>query len=65
MSVTLYRAQLANGTTKRVRVDTIPLGFVVEGDRYILGVSVAEAVAAYGRSRGWDVVGVTAPPGAR
>jgi hypothetical protein len=36
----------------------------VEGDRYPLDVPVAEAVAAHGRSRGWAVVAVSAPPGA-
>ena len=62
MSASLYRAHLVDGTTKRVKVTTLPGALYVEGDRYTC--DAAEAVAAYGRSRGWVVVGVTAP-GAR
>lgn len=63
MTAVLYRAHLVDGTTKRVKVTTMPTAVYVEGDRYTC--DPAEAVAAYGRSRGWTVVGVTAPQGAR
>lgn len=59
MSAVLYRARLANGDTKRVKVTTLPGTVYVEGDRYTC--DAAEAVAAYGRSRGWVVVAVTPP----
>ncbi len=63
MSAQLYRATLVNGDVKRVKVTTLPGALYVEGDRYTC--DAAEAVAAYGRSRGWVVVAVTAPMGAR
>ena len=59
----LYRAHLADGGVRRVKVIDAGHCRYVEGDRYPLSVPVAEAVAAHGRSRGWVVVGVSAPPG--
>lgn len=64
VSTQLYRAHLADGGVRRVRVRVESDARYVEGDRYPLDVPVAEAVAAHGRSRGWDVVAVSAPPGA-
>ena len=61
----LYRAHLADGGVRRVRVRLEGGARYVEGDRYPLEVPVAEAVAAHGRSRGWDVVAVSAPLAAR
>lgn len=58
----LYRAHLADGGVKRVKVVTVEHCRYVEGDRYPLEVPVAEAVAAHGRSRGWAVVAVSGPP---
>lgn len=63
MSPLLYRAHLADGSVRRVRVTVEGGNRYVEGDRYPLSVPVAEAVAAHGRTRGWTVVGVSAPPG--
>ena len=59
----LYRAHLADGGVRRVKVVTVDHCRYVEGDRYPLTTPIAEAVAAHGRSRGWVVVGVSAPPG--
>ena len=59
----LYRAHLATGAVKRVKVTVEGGNRYVEGDRYPLETPIAEAVAAHGRSRGWTVVGVSAPPG--
>jgi len=59
----LYRAHLADGSVRRVKVVVEGGNRYVEGDRYPLDVPVAEAVAAHGRTRGWTVVGVSAPPG--
>ena len=64
MSTQLYRVHLADGSVRRVRVRADGVARYVEGDRYPLDVPVAEAVAAHGRSRGWAVVAVSAPPGA-
>ena len=64
MTALLYRAHLADGGVRRVRVRVEGGARYVEGDRYPLDVPVAEAVAAHGRSRGWAVVAVSAPPGA-
>lgn len=64
VSTQLYRVHLADGGVRRVRVRVEGGARYVEGDRYPLSVPVAEAVAAHGRSRGWTVVGVSAPPGA-
>lgn len=61
MNTLLYRAHLADGTVKRVKVVDEGHCRYVEGDRYPLSVPVVEAVAAHGRSRGWDVVAVSAP----
>lgn len=61
----LYRAHLADGGVRRVRVRLEGGARYVEGDRYPLEVPVAEAVAAHGRSRGWAVVAVSAPLAAR
>jgi hypothetical protein len=61
----LYRAHLADGGVKRVKVVDAGHCRYVEGDRYPLEVPVAEAVAAHGRSRGWTVVAVSAPLAAR
>ena len=63
MSPLLYRAHLADGSVRRVKVVVEGGNRYVEGDRYPLEVPVAEAVAAHGRTRGWTVVGVSAPPG--
>ena len=63
MSPLLYRAHLADGSVKRVKVVDAGHCRYVEGDRYPLDVPIAEAVAAHGRTRGWVVVGVSAPPG--
>ena len=65
MSPLLYRAHLADGSVRRVKVVVEGGNRYVEGDRYPLSVSVAEAVAAHGRTRGWTVVGVSAPLAAR
>jgi len=59
----LYRAHLADGSVRRVKVVVEGGNRYVEGDRYPLDVPVAEAVAAHGRTRSWTVVGVSAPPG--
>jgi len=59
VSAVLYRARLVDGAVKRVKVTTVPGTVYVEGDRYTC--DAAEAVAAYGRSRGWVVVAVTPP----
>jgi hypothetical protein len=61
----LYRAHLADGAVKRVKVVTVDHARYVEGDRYPLSMPVAEAIAAHGRSRGWTVVAVSAPLAAR
>ena len=61
MSAQLYRAHLADGSVRRVRVRVEVGARYVEGDRYPLDVPVAEAVAAHGRSRGWAVVSVSPP----
>jgi hypothetical protein len=61
----LYRAHLADGSVKRVKVVAAGHCRYVEGDRYPLEVPVAEAVAAHGRSRGWAVVAVSVPLAAR
>jgi len=58
----LYRAHLADGSVRRVRVRVEVGARYVEGDRYPLDVPAAEAVAAHGRSRGWAVVSVSGPP---
>jgi len=58
----LYRAHLADGGVKRVKVVDAGHCRYVEGDRYPLEVPVAEAVAAHGRTRGWVVVAVSGPP---
>jgi len=63
MSPLLYRAHLADGRVMRVKVTVEGGNRYVEGDRYPLSVPIAEAVAAHGRSRGWVVVAVSAPPG--
>lgn len=63
MTPLLYRAHLADGSVRRVKVVVEGGNRYVEGDRYPLDVPVAEAVAAHGRTRGWTVVGVSAPPG--
>jgi hypothetical protein len=58
----LYRAHLADGGVRRVRVRVQAGARYVEGDRYPLDVPAAEAVAAHGRARGWAVVAVSGPP---
>ncbi len=65
MSPLLYRAHLADGAVKRVKVVDAGHCYYVEGDRYPLSMPVAEAIAAHGRSRGWAVVAVSAPLAAR
>lgn len=65
MSTLLYRAHLADGTVKRVKIVDAGHCYYVEGDRYPLSVPVAEAIAAHGRTRGWTVVAVSAPLAAR
>ena len=65
MSPLLYRAHLADGGVKRVKVVDAGHCYYVEGDRYPLSVPVAEAIAAHGRSRGGAVVAVSAPLAAR
>ncbi len=62
MTTQLYRAHLADGSVRRVRVRVEGGARYVEGDRYPLEVPVAESVAAHGRSRGWAVVSVSGPP---
>ena len=62
MSAQLYRAHLADGSVRRVRVRVEVGARYVEGDRYSLDVAATEAVAAHGRSRGWAVVAVSGPP---
>ena len=61
MTTQLYRAHLADGSVRRVRVRVEVGARYVEGDRYPLDVPAAEAVAAHGRSRGWAVVSVSGP----
>jgi hypothetical protein len=65
VSTQLYRAHLADGGVRRVRVRLEGGARYVEGDRYPLDVPAAEAVAAHGRSRGWAVVAVSGPLAAR